>query len=133
MKANSPDIVNPFTDEDLTVYLNNKPILKLNGRLAERQNITKEQLENLKQLHADRILIEQQLDQAHRQEDITFLFREWTKIQRKLQENWNFEVNDNFHPSHRLPHCSCGKLDNDDRLGTGFAVRTQGCPIHDPT
>ena len=133
MKANSPDIVNPFSEEDLTVYLNNKPILKLNGRLAERQKITKEQLENLKQLHADRILIEQQLDQAHRQEDITFLFREWTKIQRQLQANWNFEVNDNFHPSHRLPHCSCGKLDNDDRLGTPYKVVTRGCPIHDPT
>ena len=121
-----------FTDEDLTVYLNGKPITRLNGVLAERQKVTKAQLIKLKELHVDRHLIEEQLKEASRVEDIQMLYREWTQIQRLLQMNWNFEVNDNWHPSHRLPHCICGVMDNDERLGTPYRVVTQGCPIHDP-
>jgi hypothetical protein len=127
------DLVTSFSEEDLTVYFNNKPLVVLNGYLAERQAITKEQLIKLKELHIDRHLIEQQLEQAHRVEDIQMLFKEWTRLQFRLQENWNFPKNADFHPSHRLPHCSCGAtMDNDERLGTPFRVVTIGCPIHDP-
>lgn len=121
-----------FTEDQLTVYLNNKPILKLNGRLAERQNITKEQLENLKQLHADRILVEQQLEQAFRVEDTQMLFKEWTRINFLQQDCWNFPRDANWHPSHRLSKCSCGAtMDNDERLGAPYRVVSSGCPIHD--
>lgn len=121
-----------FTEEDLTVYLNDQPLLRINGNLAERQKITKEQLYKLKELHVDRYLIEKQLESASRVEDIQMLFNEWTRINFEQQDNWNFPRDANWHPSHRLPHCLCGVMDNDERLGTGFAIRVSGCPIHDP-
>lgn len=120
-----------FTNEDLTVYHNDKPILRLNGNLAERQGITKEALTELKESHVDRYLIEQQLEQASRVEDINMLFKEWTRINFLQQRLWGFPEDSNYHPSHRLSHCSCPKLDGDDRLGVGYKVMTSGCPIHD--
>lgn len=41
---NDPTNTQPFSEEDLTVYLNGKPITRLNGVLAERQKVTKAQL-----------------------------------------------------------------------------------------
>ena len=121
-----------FTDEDLTVYHNNKPILRLNGTLAERQGITKEQLERLKESHVDRYLIEQQLEQASRVEDIQMLYQEWTRLSFLQQKLWGLPEDANFHPSHRLSKCSCGAtMDNDERLGTPYRVVVSGCPIHD--
>lgn len=130
---NDPTNTQPFSEEDLTVYLNGKPITRLNGVLAERQKVTKAQLIKLKELHADRHLIEEQLKEASRVEDIQMLYREWQKIQYLLQDNWNFPRNPDWHPSHRLSKCSCGaSMDNDERLGTPFRVVTKGCIIHDP-
>lgn len=129
---NDPTNTRPFSEEDLTVYLNGKPINRLNGVLAERQKVTKAQLIKLKELHADRHLIEEQLKEASRVEDIQMLYREWQKIQYLLQDNWNFPRNLDWHPSHQLPHCTCPSTDNDERLGTPFRVVTKGCIIHDP-
>ena len=63
-----------FTEQDLTVYHNDKPILRLNGHLAELQGITEEDLTKLKESHVDRYLIELQLEEASRVEDINMLF-----------------------------------------------------------
>ena len=121
-----------FTEQDLTVYHNDKPILRLNGNLAERQGIPKEALTKLKESHVDRYLIEQQLEQASRVEDINMLFKEWTRINFLQQRLWGFPEDSNYHPSHRLSKCSCGAtMDNDERLGTPYRVVVRGCPIHD--
>lgn len=121
-----------FTEDQLTVYLNDKPLTKLNGSLAERQGVTLERLAKLKESHVDRYLTERQLEQASRVEDIQMLFQEWTRLNFLQQKLWGFPEDANFHPSHRLPHCTCPKMDGDERLGSKFAVRTSGCPIHDP-
>lgn len=121
-----------FTEEDLTVYHNDNPILRLNGNLAERQNISTETLTKLKESHVDRYLIELQLEEASRVEDINMLFKEWARLNFLQQRLWGFPEDANFHPSHRLPHCICPKMDGDERLGTHYRVMTSGCPIHDP-
>lgn len=121
-----------FTNEDLTVYHNDNPILRLNGNLAERQGITKEALTELKESHVDRYLIELQLVEASRVEDINMLFKEWTRINFLQQRLWGFPEDSNYHPSHLLSPCICAKMDGDERLGTPYRVVTQGCLIHDP-
>lgn len=121
-----------FTEDQLTVYLNDKPLTKLNGSLAERQGVTLERLAKLKESHVDRYLTERQLEQASRVEDIQMLFQEWTRLNFLQQKLWGFPEDANFHPSHRLPHCLCASMDNDERLGTPYRVVVRGCPIHDP-
>lgn len=122
-----------YTKEELTVYYNDEPVTMINQRLLEQQKRTMSDLIKIKELHVRRIEIESQMDQVHRQEDITYLFKEWTKVQRLLQGAWGFPIDDNWHPSHRLKQCSCGAtMDNDERIGTPYKIITSGCPIHDP-
>lgn len=122
-----------FTEDQLTVYYNDKPLTRLNGSLAERQGVTLERLTKLKESHVDRYLTERQLEQASRVEDIQMLFQEWTRLNFLQQKLWGFPEDANFHPSHRLSKCSCGAtMDNDERIGTPYRVVVSGCPIHDP-
>lgn len=121
-----------FTEDDMTVYLNNVPITKLNNKLVERQGISTETLTKLKESHVDRYLVELQFEDAHRPEDIQMLFKEWTRINFLQQRLWGFPEDSNYHPSHLLSPCICAKMDNEERLGTPYRVVTKGCPIHDP-
>jgi hypothetical protein len=113
------------------VYQNGKIILKLNQRLIKKQGLSQEQVNKIKELHVERINIEDQLASAHRVEDIKAIFGYWQDCQYRLQDAWGFPRDANFHHSHRLPHCACPKLDNDERIGTGYFIRVQGCFIHD--
>jgi hypothetical protein len=113
------------------VYQNGKIILKLNPHLIKKQGLNQEQVNRIKELHLERISIEKQLEQAHRVEDIRFLYSEWCSLQFLLQDAWDFPRDANWHPSHRLPHCSCPKLDGDDRIGVPYKIVTKGCVIHD--
>lgn len=121
-----------MTDEELTVTYKDNSI-RLNARLITQKALSKMQVQAIKELHKQRMIIEEQLEAAHRQEDINYIYSNWTNNQFALQRAWGFPENANFHPSHRLPHCDCPKLDGDDRIGTPYKVCTVGCPIHDPT
>lgn len=118
---------------NLNVIYGGELVFRLNKHLVERQGLTEEDVEKIKSLHVERLSIEDQLASASRLEDIKTIYSWWVQNQRRLQAVWGFPVNDNFHPSHRLPHCICAKLDGDERLGTPYKVVTCGCPIHDPT
>lgn len=120
-----------MTDEDLTVTYKDNSI-RLNARLITQKALSKIQVQAIKELHKQRMMLEEQLESVHREEDIRHLFLRWQTTQFSLQQAWGFPEDANFHPSHRLPHCDCPKLDGDDRIGTPYKVVTQGCPIHDP-
>jgi hypothetical protein len=107
-------------------------VLRLNQRLITQQGLDQEQVDKIKELHLERISIENQLASAHRVEDIKAIFGYWTQNQFALQRGWSFPEDANWHASHRLPHCSCtAKLDNDERLGVPYKIITPGCIIHD--
>lgn len=114
------------------VIYKGKQALRLNARLVMQKGLTQEQLEIIKQLHVERLTIEECMESAASNTHLKYLFEEWTQNQFALQRVWGFPEDINFHPSHRLPGCTCGAMmDNDERLGTPYRVITQGCPIHD--
>lgn len=53
------------------------------------------------------------------------------KIEFKLQRLWGFKQDPNFHSwFFRIPGCTCPKMDNQERIGTGYFIRTLDCPFH---
>ena len=116
--------------EQLTVYYKGKPALRLNERLLESQGVSEEGLENIKALHVHRLDIEAAMRRARSSKRLKELFATWTGLQFDLQAAWGFPLDVNYHKFWRVPKCICPKLDGDDRLGTPYAVRTVGCPIH---
>lgn len=118
-----------FSEEDLTVYYQGKPVTVLNDRLAAKQGVTKDQLEELKRLHTERIDIEYKL-QSCRLEERKILIHLWYENQLLLQKTWGFPEDVRFHRFWEMMGCDCPKMDNNDRYPTGFYVINQACHIH---
>jgi hypothetical protein len=51
-------------------------------------------------------------------------------IETALQELWRFPKNRNYIKDWYFPHCTCPKIDNDDRYPDGAYYRSADCPIH---
>lgn len=118
-----------FTDEDTTVWYNDKPVLRLNSRLLKQQKITKSGLTKLKELHVSRMDIEDSL-QTCRPEERRLLLQAWTDNQMLLQRQWGFPEDIRFHKFWEIKGCECPKMDNDDKYPFGSYWVDSGCPIH---
>jgi len=116
---------NPFA-----VYCNGELVCKINEELVRSRNIDEAGLERLRELHVQRYSLEEAMKNTDKRTLLKELFYHWTINQYELQDIWGFERNSDFHPSHRLPKCTCPKLDNDDRLGTLYKVVDSTCPLH---
>lgn len=117
---------------DLAVKFKGKVVFHLNERLVEKQRRTEEDIVKIKALHVERLKIEnkmQKLDpkQVEQLRDLNEL---WTDNQFELQKAWGFPRNSNMHRRWSVPHCTCPKFDNDERLGTGAYIINGNCPIH---
>lgn len=118
-----------FTDEDLTVYYNEKPVTMINPHLLNKQNRTMSDLIKIKELHVSRLDIEDQL-QTCRLEERKPLLDAWTANQMSLQRAWGFPEDAKFHRFWEMEGCACAKLDNSDAYPTGYYTINQSCPIH---
>ncbi len=105
-----------------------KPLLTLNSMLIKRQKISDEQLETIKDLHIQRILIE---------ESFTFGsicpkdYRDaWKMNQFYLQEAWGLKADENFHRFWDMSGCTCSKMDNNDSYPTGHYTYSSACSVH---
>ncbi len=114
---------------DLKVQYGKRKIF-LNPRLIAEKRLTDEQVQTIKDLHIARMRIESLMGRCKKPEKIRWWFDTWTENQYLLQEAWGFERNSDWHPSHRLPHCTCQKLDNDERIGTSYKVVNPECILH---
>lgn len=119
-------------NDPYTVFYKGEPALRLNERLIVQQGLSQDQVEAIKQLHVERMMVEDVMGEpSTTKEQLQTLFKTWTSLQFDLQEGWGFPQDANYHPSHWLPRCTCAKIDNNERLGTPYKVVTKGCPIHD--
>lgn len=114
---------------DLKVQYGKRKIF-LNHHLIAEKCLTDDQVQTIKDLHIARMKIEIWMERCKKPEKILWWFATWTENQYLLQEAWGFEQNANWHPSHRLPHCVCGFIDNEDRLGTPYKVVNPDCILH---
>jgi hypothetical protein len=113
------------TDQDDNV------ITRLNHHLAEKQNVTDEQLEALKLSHQLRwILFEAAKKVLDEPLKLKMLANIFDALETEQQKLWNFEPNPNHHYFFSFPGCKCPVMDNQDRLGTPHKIINQNCPIH---
>ncbi len=107
-----------------------------NEELLEKQNVTEDQKVELEKLY---LLLEGTVNTAKNLVDKDsldyttghILANTVKDIEFMLQKNWNFPQNEEFHSYwFRMPGCKCAKMDNQERLGTPYAVITKSCPYH---
>lgn len=104
----------------------------INEKLVKIQGVDEKDVVLIKSRHELREQIEKDMESLILPQDeskLQELYTEWTTNEFELQKLWKFPQNKNFHRSWYLPHCSCPKIDNEERLGYGMII-TSGCPIH---
>lgn len=119
-----------ITKKDLFVYYKGSPVTKLSEHLVKSKKLNASQIKVLKDLHVERLGIEEQMSATEDRADLKQLFKFWTQNQRDLQTAWGFEANDSFHRFWEVPKCTCPYLDNLERLGTPFKIINKSCIVH---
>ena len=100
----------------------------INPYLVKKQNLSKNQVDKIIQLHIQRIALEEGFNVSHY--DGQKYFDAWTQNQNELQEAWGFDVNQNYHRFWSMKGCSCPRIDNEDAYPTGYYVFSGGCDVH---
>jgi hypothetical protein len=103
----------------------------LNQQLANRQHVSDEQLAALVMSHQLKaVIFEAARLSLNEPLKLKMLAAMFDALEFEQQELWNFPRDANFHFFWDFPGCTCPKLDNRERWGTGQALRSHSCPIH---
>jgi len=109
---------------------------KFNLELLLKQKVSKEQLQELEHIYSFLENIMKVAKILQKNNDLTnttgsIISNTIRDIEFILQKNWNFPQNEAYHNyQFKLPGCTCPKLDNADRLGSGSFVISGDCPYH---
>ena len=125
----------PMNKKDMKKYYGvmykNKLNMVLSPALAIKQQLTQEDLEELKRLHVERLVL---FDWMEKEKNVNTLRKQvkvLQKIEFAMQKAWKFTQDARFHTWwFRAPKCLCPKMDNEDSLGTGFNTISEDCPLH---
>lgn len=111
MSTNETPVQVLATAEDYLIIINEQVRSMLNPRLARQQGVdTKAGMEKIRQLHVQRILMEDEFHQNQNSktfEEIQKFLEDWKQNQFELQDAWNFPRSENFHRFFDIPSCSC--------------------------
>ena len=102
----------------------------LNPRLVAQQNLSAEEVAKIEELHQVKYSLLQRMKRSKKPDTLRKLAADVTAVEFELQDAWHFPRDMNFHRFWELPHCSCPKMDNRERWGSGYAIHSQDCPIH---
>ncbi len=114
--------------DNLKVEYNGKGIV-LNKDLLDQQKCW-HNLETIKALHARRLELVDKMTAETEAGLLRKYNEEYSYIQFDLQDAWLFPRDAKFHRFWEVPHCSCPKLDNEDRYPTGLYVINKACILH---
>jgi len=115
--------------EDITIEYKGKKTA-LNPRLIERQNVSKEGVKKLVEIHLERLKIEDEMENT---DDPTLLHELALKRQNteyRLQKVWGFPENSDYHRWWEVPKCKCPWMDNSDNYPTKYRIIRDDCPVH---
>lgn len=112
------------------VTFNGKPVYYLNESLAKRQGITDKELENLIRLHEMKLFLFSRMKVVADKEYLRDAATIFKGIEFAMQRNWRFPEDEAFHEWYTVPQCSCPKMDNFERRGTGRKIVNLACIIH---
>ena len=102
---------------------------KLNKQLLKRQNIT--DTTELEALYKELNELFKKAEQTMCSCTLKKLAKELTDLEFKLQKAWNFSQDQKFHSYWFLiPHCTCPKLDNQERIGLNQRIISEDCIVH---
>ena len=118
--------------EPLTVYWNGKVNMYLNPLLVMKQGLTEKEIETLKALHLIRLGLFDTLANTECRRLLRAGVILIEQCEFAMQRAWRFEENVNYHSWwYHTPHCSCPKIDNEERYGTGAGkVINKACILH---
>lgn len=105
----------------------------LNGWLLHQHNISSENKMLLGKSHCLLKKVKGLMETLDPSKDQEYLRRLWALgdgIEYYQQGLWGFPLDPNYHFFWRFPHCSCPRLDNEDRWGTGYHVVSTDCILH---
>jgi hypothetical protein len=106
----------------------------LNQKLLIKQNVTDEQQDRLYVLYAELVDLFDRARDVDSDEQAKTLVLELQDLEFKLQENWNFSRDVNFHSYwFKIPGCSCPKLDNAEMIGIDRRIVNHDCRFHGTT
>jgi len=108
-----------------------------NVSLAHKRGLTKIEMDELQKLY-NKVEEIFEVQRAYIDEDIKpepSLLQSWDEmlhdIEFKMQELWKFEKDESYHHYwFEQPFCSCPKMDNHERIGTGDFIINCNCPVH---
>lgn len=110
--------------------------MKLNDKLVRQQKLDQKEIDEIMALHDIKrsVMIDMAgLDPKKEFPRLMELRNKITQLEFSLQEIWKFPENENFHRFWELPHCSCPRMDNEDRWGTKYRVYAAQCILHGVT
>ena len=108
----------------------------INLELAQRQNLSEDEVYKIEQLHYSRKLLHDAIAQAIAAGNKTVaraIAKALPEIELELQKLWKFEQNVDYYKFWNVPGCSCSKLDSDDNFPYGPYYINNGCNIHGTT
>lgn len=105
----------------------------INKNLANQQNLTSLEIENIEFLHQERNKLYKCFFDAIKANDrikIEELKKKYTEGEFLLQRAWGFTQDESYHRFWDIPGCTCPSMDNADRLGFNEKIFSGSCPIH---
>jgi hypothetical protein len=114
------------------VHYDGKIVHYINPNLAQQQELTDLQIDQLKDLHIIRMQLYERIDYFLEADPnhIPALLIEYTSGEYEMQRLWGFPEDSNYHRFWDIPACACPKMDNNERVGTEYTVISGGCPLH---
>lgn len=103
----------------------------LNKELLIRQGVTEEQRRNIIKIHKKLKKLKESIKTKPTKNEVKDILNMLRELEYQLQDNWNFPKNEDYHYHWlELPFCSCPKMDNRERIGTGYYIYNTRCPYH---
>jgi hypothetical protein len=109
---------------------NGEVVSVVSDTLAEQRNISDESLERIKKLHLKRFQVKEEMTKTCDHSRLGMFANMIKDIEFELQDLWGFERDYSMHDWFDVPKCTCPKMDNRERKGTGYQIISLDCPIH---
>lgn len=110
------------------VIVNNEVRTYINPYLINKQNLSKNDVVNLLNLHIQKFTLEDKFeDNGMEPEQYQ---KVWTEIQNKIQITWKLNPNEKKHIFWEMKKCLCPKVENEDAYPTGEYFYSVECPVH---
>jgi hypothetical protein len=119
-----------YSPEELIVYYKDKPVCVLSSSLVEKQDLTKEAIEELKLTHIQKAEVFEAMENTDNPKELRRLAKRVETIEFAQQKLWGFEQSSDYHYWWKVPKCTCPDLDNRDSYGTKYRHMNGNCPVH---